>query len=206
MNISLEQFMECTGCTRQNAIKWHQVVLEAMRRYEIMTPNRAAGFLAQIGHESGNLSILQENLNYSAQGLMRTWPSRFPSIQVANRYHRNPQLIANKVYSSRMGNGNEASGEGWLYRGRGLKQLTGKDNYRRCSAALQVDLVSSPDLLLVPVYAAQSAAWFWHANGLNAIADGGSIEAMTRRINGGLIGIADRTARYKRALRALGAM
>lgn len=204
--ISLQQFMTCTGASKENALKFYQPTIDAMKKYGITTPKRIAGFLAQVGHESLNLSILQENLNYSAEGLMRVWPSRFPTLSAATYYHRNPRLIANKVYSNRMGNGTEDSGDGWKYRGRGLKQLTGKDNYRRASAALGVDLVENPDLLLTPQYAVLSATWFWHANGLNAIADTGTIEAMTRKINGGLIGIEDRKARYSRALKALGAI
>lgn len=204
--ISFEQFMICTGASKENAMKFYQSTIDAMQKYGITTPKRMAGFLAQVGHESMNLSRLEENLNYSSDGLMRVWPSRFPSLAIASKYHRNPRLIANKVYSSRMGNGDEISGEGWKYRGRGLKQLTGKDNYRRASVALGVDLVENPDALLTPQFAAMSAAWFWHANGLNAIADAGTIEAMTRKINGGLIGIEDRKARYLKALKALGAI
>ena len=204
--ISFEQFIACTGASKENAMKFYQPTVDAMKKYGITTPKRIAGFLAQVGHESMNLSRLEENLNYSSDGLMRVWPSRFPSLAVASKYHRNPRLIANKVYSSRMGNGDESSGEGWKYRGRGLKQLTGKDNYRRASIALGVDLVENPDALLTPQFAAMSAAWFWHVNGLNAIADAGTIEAMTRKINGGLIGIEDRKARYSRALKALGAI
>jgi putative chitinase len=204
--ISFDQFMACTSSSRENAMKYYQPTLDAMKRFDISTPKRIAGFLAQIAHESGNLARLEENLNYSAEGLMRVWPSRFPTLASASRYHRNPRLIANKVYSSRMGNGDEASGDGWKYRGRGLKQLTGKDNYRRASSSLGVDLVENPDALLTPQYAALSAAWFWSVNGLNAIADGGTIEAMTKKINGGLIGIEDRRARYQKALRILGVL
>ena len=204
--ISFDQFMTCTGASKENAMKFYQSTIDAMKKYGITTPKRMAGFLAQVGHESMNLSRLEENLNYSSDGLMRVWPSRFPSLAIASKYHRNPRLIANKVYSSRMGNGDEASGEGWKYRGRGLKQLTGKDNYRRASIALGVDLVENTDALLTPQFAAMSAAWFWHANGLNAIADTGTIEAMTRKINGGLIGIEDRRSRYLKALKALGAI
>ena len=184
--------------------KWLEPLKETFEKYSINTPKRQAAFLGQCMHESNNFKTLTENLNYSAQGLMATWPRRFPNMEFANQYHRQPEKIANYVYSNRMGNGSEASGEGWLYRGRGVKQLTGKENYERCGSGLGVDLVSNPDLLLDPKYAALSAGWFWNKHGLNDLADSGDIETMTRRINGGLLGLDARKAAIAKAESILG--
>jgi putative chitinase len=149
------------GVKPDTAETWLPAVQMACTEFEINTPLRISAFLAQCAHESGGFTRLVENLNYSAEALIRVWPKRFPSMEVAMRYHRQPEKIANSVYASRMGNGPEASGEGWKYRGRGLKQLTGKDNYQRCGQALALDLVGDPDLLLNPRPAARSAGWFW---------------------------------------------
>jgi putative chitinase len=135
---------------------------------------------------------------------MNTWPSRFPTEEMANQYARNPEKIANKVYGGRMGNADEGSGEGWKYRGRGIKQLTGKENYQRCSEALGVDLVSDPDKLLDPKYAALSAGWFWNKHNLNDLADKSDIETMTKRINGGLLGLDARKVAIAKAESILG--
>ncbi len=178
------------------AQQWLPAIQAACERYEINTDRRIAAFLAQTAHESGGFTRLVENLNYSAEALMRIWPKRFPTLEFAKKFHRQPELIANAVYSSRMGNGPAASGDGWRYRGRGLKQLTGADNYRRCGEAMGVDLLKDPDLLLSPKFAARSAGWFWSANGCGALADAGEFEKLTKRINGGLIGLTDRKTRY----------
>jgi len=177
--------------------KWEEPLNEVFEKYEINTPERQAGFVGQCMHESNNFKTLEENLNYSAKGLMATWPSRFDAAEAA-RCERKPELIANKVYAGRMGNTED--GEGWKFRGRGLKQLTGKENYTNCGAGLGIDLVANPDLLLTPKYAALSAAWFWNKKGLNALADAGDIDQMTKRINGGLIGIDERKAKIAKAL------
>jgi putative chitinase len=161
-----------------------------------------AAFIAQVGHESAQLTAVAENLNYSAQALMKTWPSRF-SAETAAACARQPEKIANIAYASRMGNGAPGSGDGWKYRGRGLIQVTGKANYQKCGAALGVDLITNPELLEQPANAAMSAGWFWSANGLNALADSGDLEGITRKINGGLNGYADRSAIYARALKVL---
>jgi putative chitinase len=184
--------------------KWFEPLQETFEKYQINTPKRQAAFLGQCMHESNNFKTLTENLNYSAQGLMATWPRRFPNMEFANQYHRQPEKIANRVYGGRMGNGPEETGEGWRYRGRGLKQLTGKENYERCGSGLGVDLVSNPDLLLDPKYAALSAGWFWGQNKLNDLADSGDIETMTRRINGGLIGLDARKAAVAKVESILG--
>lgn len=176
------------------ASEWITPLIKAMMKYGINTPARQAAFLAQIGLESAGLTRLSENLNYSAQGLANTWPSRYldkvtkkPNA-LALRLNRNPQAIANNAYASRMGNGDEASGDGWKFRGRSPKQVTGKANYIACGKALGIDLVSNPDLLLKPEWGAMAAAWFWHSNNLNAFADKGDFLSITKRINGGTIG------------------
>jgi putative chitinase len=207
------------GVKRATAEKWADAVANACAEFSISTPQRIAGFLSQCAHESGGFERLQENLNYSADGMAGIWPKRFAVLgpdgkpvkkdgknqpnKFALALHRKPEMIANVVYSNRMGNGPTESGEGWKYRGRGLKQLTGKDNHRACSAGLGVDLVSNPDLLLEPVYAARSAAWFWSTNKCNAFADAEDIEGLTRKINGGLIGIDDRKKRYASAMQSM---
>jgi putative chitinase len=184
--------------------KWLQPLEDTFAKYDISTPQRQAAFIGQCAHESANFRTLTENLNYSAKGLMATWPSRFPTEAFANEYNRQPEKIANRVYGGRMGNGTEETGDGWRYRGRGLKQLTGKENYERCGSGLGVDLVSNPDWLLDPKYAALSAGWFWNKHNLNDLADAGDFETMTKRINGGLIGLVDRKAKIAKALSVLG--
>jgi putative chitinase len=175
--------------------KWLEPLLETFEKYDISTPKRQAYFIGQCMHESGGFKQLNENLNYSAKGLMATWPSRFPDMDTAEKYERNPEKIANKVYSGRMGNTED--GDGAKYIGRGLIQLTGKENYANCGNAIGVDLVANPDLLSTPKYAALSAGWFWNRKGLNALADADDIDTITKRINGGLIGIADRKAKVE---------
>jgi len=142
-----EQLAKALKITPIKAEEWIDAINETFDRFDISTPERQACFLGQCAHESGGFTALKENLNYSAEGLTKVWPKRFPSLDVAQPYHRNPEKIANKVYADRMGNGNEASGEGFKYRGRGLIQLTGKDNYRACGEALGVDLLEDPDLV-----------------------------------------------------------
>jgi putative chitinase len=175
--------------------KWLEPLLETFEKYDISTPKRQAYFIGQCMHESGGFKQLKENLNYSAKGLIATWPSRFPDIDTAEKYERNPEKIANKVYAGRMGNTED--GDGAKYIGRGLIQLTGKENYANCGNAIGVDLVANPDLLSTPKYAALSAGWFWNRKGLNALADADDIDTITKRINGGLIGLADRKAKVE---------
>jgi putative chitinase len=175
--------------------KWLEPLLETFEKYEINTPKRQACFIGQCMHESGGFKFLKENLNYSAKGLVATWPSRFPNEEYADEFARKPERIANKVYSGRMGNTED--GDGAKYIGRGLIQLTGKDNYKAVTEALGIDLVANPQLLEEPRYAALSAGWFWNKKGLNALADASDIETMTKRINGGSIGIADRKAKIE---------
>jgi putative chitinase len=209
------------GVKQATAQKWVDAVVAACQEFNIDTPQRIAGFLSQCAHESGGFERLQENLNYSADGMAGIWPKRFAVLgpdgkpvkkdgknqpnKFALALHRKPEMIANVVYSGRMGNGPTESGEGWKYRGRGLKQLTGKTNHSNCSKGLGVDLVDNPDLLLEPIYAARSAAWFWSTNKCNVFADAEDIEGLTRRINGGLIGLEDRKKRYASAMRSFSA-
>ena len=182
--------------------KWLGPLEEVFVKYEINTPTRQACFIGQCAHESGNFKALQENLNYSAEGLMKTWPSRFPTKEMADQYARQPAKIAGKVYNGRLGNTSEEEASNFL--GRGLIQLTGKENYANCGTALGIDLVGNPTLLTDPRYAALSAGWFWNKKGLNALADSSDIETMTKRINGGLIGLDDRKAKIAKALSVLG--
>lgn len=180
---------------------WLEPLTAAFHRFDITTPARQSAFIGQCAHESGNFKVLQENLNYSAKGLRGTWPSRFASEEAAQPFHRQPEKIANHVYAGRMGN--DQPGDGWKYRGRGLIQLTGKDNYRAASDALGVDFVANPDLVLQPQYAALTAAWFWSRRGLNREADAKDFVSMTKKINGGTIGLDDRVAHINAAMSVL---
>jgi putative chitinase len=173
---------------------------EVMEKFAVNTPLRLAHFLAQCGHESGGFRLTQENLNYSAKGLMGIFKKYFPTQALANAYARQPQKIANRVYGNRMGNGPETSGEGFKFRGRGYIQLTGKQNYTAFDASVPESIVDNPDLVATK-YPLASAAWFWSKNGLNKIADEGATDAVvtkvTRRVNGGTIGLADRIRHFK---------
>jgi putative chitinase len=181
--------------------KWFEPLQETFEKYQINTPKRQACFIGQCMHESGGFKFLRENLNYSAKALMNTWPSRFPDADIAEKYARQPEMIANKVYSGRMGNTED--GDGAKYIGRGLIQLTGKDNYMAFGEAIGEDLVANPQLVEEPRYAALSAGWFWNKRGLNALADAMDIETLTKRINGGNIGIDDRKAKISMVLNAI---
>lgn len=183
---------------------WYGPLLEATRRYKITTAKRQAHFLAQILHESMGLAALEENLNYSAQRICQVWPARFPTVASAAMYAWNPQALANRVYANRLGNGNEASGDGWRYRGRGPIQITGRSNYAVLSRRLDVDFVNHPDLLFEPCYGALAAADYWDRRGINAAADADDLERVTRLVNGGLNGLEDRRRWLERAKRALG--
>jgi putative chitinase len=182
--------------------KWLEPLLETFEKYDINTPKRQACFIGQAMHESGGFKHLVENLNYSAQGLMRTWASRFPDMDIAERYANNPEKIANKVYSGRMGNTED--GDGFAYRGRGIFQLTGKENYKNCSDGIGVDLIAHPELLQEPRCATLSAGWYWNKRNLNQYADTMDIETITKKINGGTIGLDDRKAKINKVLDILG--
>lgn len=198
-----------TSTGKRECLQYLDALNSFMPMYGINTPQREAAFLAQIAHESADFTRVTENLNYSRAGLAATWPKRFRAAggqpnALADRLHRNPEAIANNVYANRMGNGDEASGDGWRYRGRGLKQLTGHDNYRACGLAIGADLVRHPELLEQPQYAVESACWFWKANNLGRLADAGDFVELTRRINGGVIGLREREDYYARALAQYG--
>ena len=198
-----EQLAQALKLTPVKAEEWIDAINETCDRFDISTPERQACFLGQCAHESGGFSALQENLNYKQESLCKVWPKRFPTVEDAEPYHKQPQKIANKVYASRMGNGDEGSGEGWKYRGRGLIQLTGKDNYRACGEALDVDLLENPDLVATPQYAALTAGWFWDTHKLNQYADNQDYRTMTKKINGGFIGLDDRIKHINHALEVL---
>ena len=183
--------------------KWLEPLQNTFDKYDISTPERQAAFIGQCQHESNNFRVLEENLHYSADGLMRVWPSRFPDRNMAEQYANNPEKIANKVYAGRMGNTEYE--DGWKYHGRGLIQLTGKENYANCGLGIGVDLLGNPDWLSIPKYAALSAGWFWNKKGLNALADTDDMEIMTKRINGGVLGLDDRIGKINNALTILGA-
>lgn len=199
--ITVEQFVEMFP-KNKNPQGWTTALNEVLPTYKIDTPERIASFLAQCGHESAGFTVLQENLNYSADGLNKIFKKYFPTLDSAQPYARKPEMIANRVYGGRMGNGDEASGEGYKFRGRGPIQLTGKDNYTACSDFLFQDdtLVQNPDMLLDPEYALHSACWFWWKNDLNNYADSADLVTMTKRINGGTIGLEDRIAHYNHAM------
>ena len=176
------------------------MIPEVASKFEINTPLRLAHFLAQCGHESGGFKLTQENLNYSAKGLNGIFKKYFPTLESAVSYERKPEKIANKVYGGRMGNGLEASGEGWKFHGRGFIQLTGKDNYTAFTKSIGEDCIANPDLV-ASKYALASAAWFFNKNGLHKMADGGATDAVvtsiTKRVNGGTIGLPDRIKHFK---------
>jgi putative chitinase len=183
---------------------WCEALNKILPDYEINTPARIAAFVAQTAHESGNYTALHENLNYKAESLCRVWP-RYFNAGNANDYAHNPEKIANRAYGGRMGNGDEASGDGWKYCGRGLIQLTGKSNYQAFADSIETDISEIPAFLQTFEGAIQSACWFWENNNLNRWADAGDIEKMTKIINGGTLGLEDRKRHYEHALHVLGA-
>jgi putative chitinase len=183
--------------------QWVDPLNATFARFEINDPARQAAFIGQCAHESGNFRLLQENLNYRAATLMKLWPKRFPTQEIANQYAGNPQKIANMVYANRMGNRDEASGDGFRFCGRGLLQTTGFANYHHASQALGVDFVMQPELVATPQYAAMTAGFFWATHKLNGMADTRNYTGMTRVINGGTIGLDDRVAHINTALNVL---
>jgi putative chitinase len=185
---------------------WHKDLSQLLPDYEINTPQRIAAFLAQASHESGDFIWLQENLNYKPETLMKLFGSHFPGgMAEANQYAHKPEQIASRIYASRMGNGPESTGDGYRYCGRGLIQVTGKENYTWFAASLEITPEEASDYMQTFEGASQSACWFWETNKLNQYADNGDFVTMTKKINGGTIGLDDRTARYKRIMGILGA-
>jgi putative chitinase len=183
---------------------WHEALDQLLDDYGIDTPHRVAHFIAQCAHESGGFKFIKENLNYSAKGLMGTFKKYFPTEDLALQYQRKPEKIANRVYANRMGNGDEASGDGWRYCGRGLIQLTGKDNYTFFAGSLGIPVEEAADYLATFEGAAQSACFFWEQNNLNRFADANDIKGLTRAINGGQIGLEDRIKHTNHALHVMG--
>ena len=184
--------------------KWLKPLNDTFAKYGIDTPKRQAAFIGQCGHESNNFKVLEENLHYSAQALMRVWPSRFDQA-TADKYANNPEMIANKVYGGRADLGNSQDGDGWKFHGRGVIQLTGRSNYQVCGDALGQPFSEQPELLLEPEWACMSAGWFWNKKGLNALAEAEDWTTMTKRINGGTLGLDDRINRIHKAMDILGA-
>jgi putative chitinase len=182
--------------------EWVDALNATFARFDISTPLRQAAFIGQCGHECGNFKILEENLNYRAEALQKLWPKRFDASK-AQTCARNPKLIANTVYSNRMGNRDEASGDGYRFRGRGCIQLTGHANYFHAGQALGEDFVMNPDLVATPMYAALTGGWFWGTHKLNQYADSRDYKTMTKKINGGFIGLADREKHINHALAVL---
>ncbi len=187
---------------KDRAAQWIDPINSAMDSYKINTAQRVSAFISQVLHESARLVRVTENLNYSAPALMSVWPRRFTSLDMARQYERNPEKIANFVYGGRMGNTSPA--DGWRYRGRGPLQITGKENYGKCGMSIGQDLISKPELLEVPKIGALSAGWFWSVNNLNELADIGDIAGLTKKINGGTHGLAERIDLYDAARKMLG--
>lgn len=198
-----QQLAAAVRCPIARATRWHPHLRSAMQRFGISTHARAAAFLAQLGHESGGLFRVEENLNYSASGLLTEFERHF-TVQQAQDYAHEPDRIGGRVYAGSMGNGDEATGDGYRYRGRGPIPIKGADNYRWIGELLGLPLLDHPDLLIELEHGAASAAAYWRGRGLNALADAGDILGMTRQINRGRRGLADRTARWNGAKAALG--
>jgi putative chitinase len=184
---------------------WYEALEQLLPDYDINTPKRAAAFLAQCAHESGGFKFIKENLNYKAASLRKVFPKYFPTDELAAAYAMKPEKIANRVYANRMGNGDEASGDGYRYCGRGLIQLTGKQNYTNFGESLEISPEEVSEYLATFEGAAQSACWFWETNNLNKWADADDVVKMTKIINGGTIGLEDRIKHYNHALHVLGA-
>jgi putative chitinase len=181
---------------------WYEALCQALPDYDITSVQRVAAFLAQCAHESGGFTAIKENLNYRPETLTKVWPKLFPA-NIAQQYAHNQEAIANRAYANRMGNGPEESGDGFKFCGRGLIQITGRSNYQSFADSLQMNVDDVPAYLATFEGAVQSACWFWEANNLNQYADSGDILTLTKKINGGTLGLDDRTARYNHALQVL---
>lgn len=205
MQVTLELLQHMCPKTRRSVLEGYVEPLNTVAEYYEMTANpaRLAGFLAQIAHESGGFNAVVENLNYSAKGLMTTFKKYFPTEELAKQYERKPEKIANRVYANRMSNGPEESGDGWKFRGRGLIQLTGRANYTKFAQDLGISLDETVAYLETPNGAVSSAGWFWDNNNLNQYCDKGDFITLTKRINGGTIGLADRQHHFDEAMQYL---
>ena len=203
--MELEQLQQLLP-KNKNVEEWYEALTEVLPYYGIDTPERMAAFIAQCSHESGGFSVLKENLNYRAETLRKVFPKYFPTDDVAKSYaskSNKQEMIANKVYANRMGNGPEDSGDGFRYCGRGLIQLTGKNNYQAFADSVEMDIEEVPEYLSTFEGAVKSACWFWETNNLNKWADTGDMLNLTKRINGGTIGLEDRIKHYEHALHVL---
>lgn len=189
---------------KKDSFAWSDILNDLLPKYDINSPQRIASFIAQCSHESGHFEKLVENLNYGAKGLIMTWPKRFTTTELVHKYERQPEAIANFVYSNRLGNGDELSGDGWKYRGRGIIQLTGKYNYQNFADTVGMSLEEVIDYLQTKRGAAEAACLFWKNNKLNSYADKGDIKGMTKVINGGFLGLIEREENYREALTILG--
>lgn len=196
-NLTPQKLQECLK-NNQQIDGWFPLISDVLPKFGITTVQRVAAFLAECAHESLDFTVLQENLNYKPETLMKVWPHYFPSADIAQAYGHNPEKIANRAYANRMGNGPEESGDGYRYCGRGIVQITGKDNYRQCSQDLYQDdrLLDSPEWFHSPEGALWSACWFWHRNNLNPLADQDDINQISHRINGGTLGQEERAQKY----------
>lgn len=201
--LSLDQLKQMVKNPHIN--HWYEALEQLLPDYGINTPLRVAHFVAQCAHESGNFVFIKENLNYKAASLRKVFPKYFPTDELAAQYANRPERIANRVYANRMGNGDEASGDGYRYCGRGLIQLTGKDNYTFFAGSLDISVEEASEYLATFEGAAQSACWFWEQNNLNRFADANDVKGLTRAINGGFIGLEDRIRHTEHALHVLGA-
>ena len=202
MELTLDQLKQVIP-KNQYVGYWHHALAQLLPQYEINTPDRIAAFLAQCAHESGGFVFIKENLNYRWQSLRKVFPKYFPTDALAQQYEKQPQKIANRVYANRMGNGPEESGDGYKFCGRGLIQVTGRDNYSWFAASLQISPEEASEYMETFEGAAQSACWFWESNNLNQWADKRDILTLTKRINGGTIGLEDRKKHYEHCLHIL---
>ena len=200
--LTLEQLKEILP-NNQSTKEWYEALISILPDYEIDSTTRIAAFLAQCAHESAEFTAIKENLNYKATSLRKVFAKYFPTDELAEQYAHNQEMIANRVYANRMGNGSEASGDGFRYCGRGLIQLTGKNNYQAFATSLEMNLEEVPEYLATFEGAVQSAAWFWETNNLNKLADAEDILGLTKRINGGTIGLEDRIKHYEHAKEVL---
>lgn len=205
MQVTLELLHTMCPHTKTSVLEGYIEPLNAVAEYYEMTANpaRLAGFLAQVAHESGGFTAVKENLNYSAKGLMTTFKKYFPTEELAKQYERKPEKIANRVYANRMSNGDEASGDGYRFCGRGLIQLTGRANYTKFAEDLGISIEETVKYLETPNGAVSSAGWFWDNNNLNKFCDSGDFVTLTKRINGGTIGLADRQHHFDEAMHFL---
>ena len=202
MELTQEQLQQIIP-KNQYVSYWYTALQQLLPQYEINTPDRIAAFLAQCAHESGGFVFIKENLNYRWQSLRKVFPKYFPTDALAQQYEKQPQKIANRVYANRMGNGPEESGDGYKFCGRGLIQVTGRDNYSWFAASLQISPEEASEYMETFEGAAQSACWFWESNNLNQWADKQDILTLTKRINGGTIGLEDRKKHYEHCLHVL---